>query len=327
MSDKKTPLAVLCSGGDCSGMNAATRAVVRTALYHNTEIHGVYRGYAGLINGDMERMTPRSVSNTIGQGGTVIRSARSKEFMAVEGRTRAAEELRKHGIGGLVVLGGDGSFHGAHCLSQEHPDINVVGVPCTIDNDINGTDLAIGYDTAVNVAMDAIDKIRDTAASHDRLFVVEVMGRHAGHIALEVAMASGAEEVFLPEATENLEGAAERLAEGRRNGKTSSIVVIAEGETQGSAHDIAQLLKDKTGYEVRVSILGYIQRGGTATAADRVLASRLGATAVELLLEGKSGIFVGIENDSVTAHPLPLAWEAKKAVDPERLRILRMLSI
>ncbi|MBN1809236.1 MAG: 6-phosphofructokinase [Planctomycetes bacterium] len=327
MPDNSGPIAVLCSGGDSCGMNACVRSVVRTALFHGVEIYGVERGYAGLINGAIERLSARSVSGIINRGGTVIRSARSADFVERGGRVRAAEQLAGHGIASLVVLGGDGSFHGAHFLALEHPSLRVVGVPCTIDNDINGTDLTIGYDTAVNVAMSAIDKIRDTASSHDRLFVVEVMGRHAGHIALEVAVASGAEEVFLPETTEDLDAIAARLSEGRRNGKTSSIVVVAEGETQGNAHDIAAFLQNTTGFEVRVSILGYIQRGGIPTATDRVVASRMGAAAVEVILDGQSGVYVGIENDRITTHPFPFAWEAKKAVDPDRVRVLRMLAI
>jgi 6-phosphofructokinase 1 len=308
-------------------MNAATRAVVRTALYHNVEIYGVARGYSGLIAGEIAPLTARSVSNTISRGGTFLRTARCQEFLQPEGRAKAADQLRSHGIKGLIALGGDGTYHGAHCLAQEHPDLNVIGAPCTIDNDVNGTDLTIGYDTAVNVAMEAIDKIRDTAASHDRLFVVEVMGRHAGHIALEVAIASGAEEVLLPEVVEDLDAISERLANGRANGKTSSIVVVAEGETQGNAHEIGKMLEERAGYEVRVSILGYIQRGGSPTATDRVLASRLGAAAVELVLDGESDVCVGMENDRVTVHPLPFAWEVKKAIDPERLRVLHMLAI
>ena len=301
-------IAVLCSGGDCSGMNASLRAAVRTALYHDLEVMGVGRGYSGLVKGELEPMGARSVSNIITRGGTILGSARCQEFFASEGRNLAADHLRKKKVQALVVLGGDGSFRGAHFLSQEHPDLRVVGVPCTIDNDINGTDFTIGYDTAVNVAMDAVDKIRDTASSHERLFVVEVMGRHAGHIAVEVGIAAGAEEVFIPEAEEPLQEVAQRLAEGRTRGKTSSIVVVAEGEEQGDAHKIAEFLKENTGYDVRVSILGHMQRGGTPTARERVLASRLGAAAVEVLIDGENDVFVGVENDKIVVHPLPYAW-------------------
>lgn len=320
-------IAVLCSGGDCSGMNACVRAVVRTALYHGLEVTGVKSGYSGLVKGEMEAMGARSVSNIITRGGTILGSARCQEFFSADGRTLAAENLRSNKVQGLVVLGGDGSFHGAHYLSQEHPDLRVVGVPCTIDNDVNGSDFTIGYDTAVNVAMDAVDKIRDTASSHERLFVVEVMGRRAGHIAVEVGIAAGAEEIFIPEADEPLDEVARRLTEGRARGKTSSIVVVAEGEEQGDAHKIAEFLKGNTGYDVRVSILGHMQRGGSPTAKERVLASRLGAASVEVLIDGENDVFVGVENDKMVVHPLPYAWEQKKGVSAEKLRLYRMLSI
>lgn len=320
-------MAVLCSGGDSCGMNACLRAVVRTGLYHNLEVFAARRGYAGLVAGQVEPMGARSVSGIINRGGTVIGSARCKEFYQSDGRRKAAATLRKNNIQGLLVLGGDGSFRGAHTFCEEHPDIKVVGVPATIDNDIHGTDYTIGYDTAINVAMDAIDKIRDTASSHERLFVVEVMGREAGHLALEVGIASGAEEIFLPESHESLDEVANRLAEGRKNGKTSSIVVVAEGEEQGDVHKIAAFLKENTGYDTRVTILGHVQRGGIPTGMERVTASRLGASGVEILLDGESDVFVGIEDNEIVIHPLPYAWGKKKGVSAEKVRLNRMLSI
>jgi 6-phosphofructokinase 1 len=320
-------IGVLTSGGDSAGMNACIRAVVRYAIYNNIRVFGIYRGYKGLVNGEISELNASSVGGIINRGGTILLTARLPEFKQYEVRKKAAENLEKHGIDALVVIGGDGSFRGAHQLAKDF-GIKVIGVPGTIDNDIKGTDYTIGYDTAINVAMDAIDKIRDTATSHERLFLVEVMGRDAGYIANTVALCSGAEDVLIPEIEVNIEDTINRLIEGRKRGKTSSIIVVSEGAKLGM--DVMQLagyIQGKTGFETRITILGHLQRGGSPTALDRMYASRLGAYAVELLIKGETDKMVGIISDELVSVPLEEAFEKKKDFDENIYRLVRILSI
>ncbi len=319
-------IGVLTSGGDAPGMNACVRAVVRAAAYHGVRVFGITHGYAGLIEGRVEELSSRSVSNIIQRGGTVLKTARSEAFRSPEGRKTAADNLRRHGIDTLIAIGGDGTFRGAEALSREH-GVNVIGVPGTIDNDIYGTDLTIGFDTAVNTALDAIDKIRDTAASHERLFLVEVMGRHSGAIAFAVAIGGGAEAVMVPEEREDFERIAEMLVEGRKRGKKSTLVIVAEGEEHGGAFQIAARLKDLTGIDSRVCVLGHVQRGGSPTAVDRVLASRLGVAAVEAALQGVSSVMVGVQAGNVVHVPLSEVVSRRKGKDTELLRIAEILSV
>ncbi|MBD3368906.1 6-phosphofructokinase [Candidatus Fermentibacteria bacterium] len=308
-------IAVLTSGGDSPGMNAAIRAAVRTGIDRGLSVFGVYRGFDGLIDGCLELLSSAGVSNIIQRGGTILHSARSPRFFDPAPREQAARTLADKGIEGLLVVGGDGSFRGANCLHQEH-GVQVVGVPATIDNDIWGSDYTIGYDTAVNTALSAIDKIKDTAAAHDRLFLVEVMGRDAGFIALEVGVGSGAEEILIPETRTDLE-ALSGLIEGRREkGRTSSLVVVAEGDEEGNAYQIATKLEALSGLESHVTVLGHVQRGGAPTSADRVLATKLGWAAVEALIDGAAPCMVGEEDHEVTRHPLADSWTRKKSLDP-----------
>jgi 6-phosphofructokinase 1 len=318
-------IGVFTSGGDAPGMNAAIRAVVRTGYAQGLEVIGIHRGYAGMIEGEFEKFGPRNVANTIQRGGTVLRTARSKPFMTVEGRAQAAKQLANWEIEGLVCIGGDGSFHGAHYLEQEH-GIRCIGIPGTIDNDLFGTDYTIGYDTALNTALAAIDRIRDTAASHERLFFVEVMGRHAGFIALDVAIAGGAEEAVIPEDPCSVEHLIETVKQSARRGKGSSIIVVAEGVEGGATKVMEEVMKE-TGMDARISILGHVQRGGSPTAADRILASRLGFAAVEALQEGKSNVMVGIVGDVITYTPLAHTWEHRKDVNPSKLALVKTLSV
>ncbi|GEL12107.1 6-phosphofructokinase [Flavobacterium glycines] len=315
-------IGVLTSGGDSPGMNAAIRSVVRTCAYHNIECVGIYRGYQGMIEGDFEEMGPRSVNNIINKGGTILKSARSAEFRTPEGRKKAHENLLKAGIEALVVIGGDGTFTGALIFNSEY-NFPVMGIPGTIDNDIYGTTHTLGYDTALNTVVDCIDKIRDTASSHNRLFFVEVMGRDAGHIALNAGIAGGAEEILIPEEDLGLDRLLESLQKSKASGKSSSIVVIAEGDKIGK--NVFEL-KDYVDanlpeYDVRVSVLGHMQRGGSPSCFDRVLASRLGVKAVESLLDGVSNFMVGLKNDSVNLTPLSLAIKGKSEIDRELLRV------
>jgi 6-phosphofructokinase 1 len=320
-------IGVLTSGGDSAGMNACIRAVVRYAIYNNIRVFGIYRGYKGLVNGEISELNASSVGGIINRGGTILLTARLPEFKQYEVRKKAAENLEKHGIDALVVIGGDGSFRGAHQLAKDF-GIKVIGVPGTIDNDIKGTDYTIGYDTAINVAMDAIDKIRDTATSHERLFLVEVMGRDAGYIANTVALCSGAEDVLIPEIEVNIEDTINRLIEGRKRGKTSSIIVVSEGAKLGiDVMQLAGYIQGKTGFETRVTILGHLQRGGSPTALDRMYASRLGAYAVELLIKGETDKMVGIISDELVSVPLEEAFEKKKDFDENIYRLVRILSI
>ncbi len=320
-------IGVLTSGGDAPGMNAAIRAVVRTSIYNGCEAYGIYGGYQGLIEGDIKRLKSGDVSNIIQRGGTILKSARSTEFHTPEGRTKAAQVLAEHKIDALVVIGGDGSFTGAKLLIQEH-DIPVVGIPGTIDNDLYGTDSTIGYDTAVNTAVEAVDKIKDTASAHNRLFFVEVMGRDAGFIALRTAIATGAEAVLVPEVETDL-GDLERFIEKDYNPKTSSgIVIVAEGEKSGGAYSIAEKVAQKhPEYDIRVSVLGHMQRGGSPSQFDRVLASQLGAAAVDALMDDQKSIMLGIMNKEIVHVPFNKTIKHTKNLNPELLGLVRVLSI
>lgn len=316
-------IGVLTSGGDSPGMNAAVRAVVRKAIYHNVEVYGIYNGYSGLINGKIEKLEIGSVGDIIHRGGTKLYTARCPEFKTVEGREKGIENLKKFGIEGLVVIGGDGSFMGAKKLTEL--GFPCVGVPGTIDNDIPGTDFTIGFDTALNTVIDAIDKIRDTATSHERTYVVEVMGRHAGDIALWSGLAGGAESILIPEADYDMDEIIARLRRGHERGKKHSIIIVAEGV--GSGVEFGKRIEDETSLETRVSVLGHIQRGGSPSAFDRVLASRLGAYAVELLLEGKGGRCVGIQSNELVHHDILDILDKKHTVDQNMYRLSQELSI
>ncbi|MET0759193.1 MAG: 6-phosphofructokinase [Flavobacterium sp.] len=327
MPKKIKKIGVLTSGGDSPGMNAAIRAVVRTCAYHDIECIGIYRGYQGMIEGDFEEMGPRSVNNIVNKGGTILKTARSKEFMTTEGRKKAHEHLVKAGVDSLVIIGGDGSFTGAEIFNKEF-GFPVIGIPGTIDNDIFGTTHTIGYDTALNTVVEAIDKIRDTASSHNRLFFVEVMGRDAGHIALNAGIGAGAEEILIPEENLGLDRLLESLQKSKNSGKSSSIVVISEGDKIGkTVFELKDYVEaNLPEYDVRVSVLGHIQRGGSPTCFDRVLASRLGVKAVESLLEGKSNYMVGLFNDKVVLTPLEQAIKGNSDIDRELLRVSDIMS-
>jgi 6-phosphofructokinase 1 len=318
-------IGILTSGGDAPGMNACIRAAVRAALASNLEIFGIRWGYAGLIRGDIIPLDRKTVANVIHQGGTVLGTARSEEFRTKEGRARAIKNLQDKGIEGLILIGGDGTFRGGTLLSQEC-GIAVVGIPGTIDNDCYGTDYTVGFDTAINTALEAIDRIRDTATAHDRLFFVEVMGRHTGFIALESGIAGGAEELLIPEIPVSVEEICQRLEENFKRGKRSSIVVIAEADQPGESFRIAKEIKDRTGFDSRVCILGHIQRGGSPTAHDRVLASRLGVAAVQALLDGKGGYMVGEINREIAYTPLKDTWEKRKTLHAGLTDLLDILS-
>ncbi|WP_042459643.1 6-phosphofructokinase [Neobacillus dielmonensis] len=317
-------IGVLTSGGDAPGMNPAIRAVVRKAIYHDMEVYGVYGGYAGLISGNIKKLELGSVGDIIHRGGTMLLSARCPEFRNKEVQQKGIEQLKAHGIEGLVVIGGDGSYMGAKALTEQgYP---CVGVPGTIDNDIPGTDFTIGFDTALNTVIDAIDKIRDTATSHDRTFVIEVMGRDAGDIALWAGLAGGAETILIPEENYNMNDIVERLRKGQERGKKHSIIVVAEGVCSGV--DFAKELKELTNNDIRVSVLGHMQRGGSPTAQDRVLASRLGARAVELLMAGRGGRAVGIENNKLVDYDIIEALEQRKhKLDANLFDLSKVLSI
>ncbi len=322
MSKTIKKIGVLTSGSNSPGMNAAIRSVVRTCAYHNIECVGIYRGYQGMIEGDFKEMGPRSVNNIVNKGGTILKSARSKEFMTVEGRKKAHENLVAAGIDALVVIGGDGSFTGAEIFNNEF-GYPVMGIPGTIDNDIFGTSHTLGFDTALNTVVDCIDKIRDTASSHNRLFLVEVMGRDAGHIALNAGIGAGAEEILIPEEDLGLERLLESLRKSKASGKSSSIVVIAEGDKIGkNVFELKDYIEENfPEYDIRVSVLGHMQRGGSPSCFDRVLASRLGVKAVESILEGKSNYMVGMLNDKVALTPLEQAIKGHSEIDRELLRV------
>lgn len=316
-------IGILTSGGDAPGMNAAVRAVVRKAIYHNMEVYGIYGGYSGLINGDIKKLELGSVGDIIHRGGTILYSARCLEFKTKEGQQRGIEQLKKFGIEGLVVIGGDGSYRGAKALTDL--GFPCIGVPGTIDNDISGTDFTIGFDTAINTVIDAIDKIRDTATSHDRTFIIEVMGRDAGDIALWAGLAGGAETILVPEEQYDMDEISERLLSGHERGKKHSIIVVAEGVSSGV--DFAKKLEEKTNFDTRVSVLGHMQRGGSPTATDRVLASRLGALAVELLLEGKGARAVGIRNNQLVDYDINDALDKEHVLDKKFYQLSKELSI
>ncbi len=321
-------IGVLTSGGDAPGMNAAIRAVVRTAIFHDLECIAIYKGYQGLIDAELKPMSARSVNNIVNKGGTFLKSARCLEFRTPEGRKKAFDTVQKNQLDALVVIGGDGSFTGAMIFQKEFK-IPVIGIPGTIDNDISGTQFTLGYDTALNTVIEAIDKIRDTASSHNRLFFVEVMGRDAGHIALNAGVGAGAEEILIPEENMGLERLLDSLKKSEKTGKSSSIVVVAEGDKTGdNVFEIASYVeKNMPYYDVRVSVLGHMQRGGAPSCFDRVLASRMGVFAVESLKNGASNVMVGIENDRMILSPLEKAIKGNSKINKELIRVSDILSI
>jgi len=308
---------------DCAGVNAALRSVVRTACHYKIEILGVMKGYDGLIDGKFLPLTHRSVSGIINIGGTILKTSRSSRFLTDAGQKQSLKNIKEQGIEGLIVIGGDGSLKGAHALAMRS-GIPIIGIPATIDNDVTGVDQSIGADTAVNVALDALDKIRDTATSLERIFIVEVMGRESGYIAMQVALAGGCEEVLLPERASNFERMCTEIELGNKKGKASWIIIVAEG--QAHAHDIASLITEKTGFETRVAVLGHIQRGGRPTMVDRILAARLGNYAVEELRKGHTDVCVGQRNDELVTVPLAVAMKPKKIDVTGSYRLLKILS-
>ena len=326
MKNQVSKIGVLTSGGDSPGMNAAIRAVVRTGNYYGLEVYGIMRGYQGLLEDDIFRMENRSVANIIQRGGTILKTARCKDFMTPEGRAKAYEILKNHGINGLVIIGGDGSFRGAVQFSAEY-DIPCIGLAGTIDKDIAGTDFTIGFDTAVNTAVEAIDKIRDTADAHDRLFIIEVMGRDAGYIALHSGIACGAENILIPEQKTDIEGIFDSLQEKERRKKLVNIIVVAEGAEIGGADEVARQVKERLPQiETRVAILGHIQRGGAPTGLDRLIASRMGYHAVECLIEGRFNVFVGIQNNKMNYVPLQNVHKKKGTISQEWMKIVKILA-
>ena len=328
MADKVKKIAVLTSGGDAPGMNAAVRAVVRASVYNNIECYGVYKGFEGLITDDLVKLNARGVNNIVNKGGTILKSARCLEFRTKEGRVKAKQTLDKHGIGSLVVIGGNGSLTGGLLLEEEH-GINVIGIPGTIDNDLVGTRCSLGYDTALNTAVNAIDKIRDTASSHNRLFFIEVMGKGSGHIALNAGIGAGAEEVLIPEQSMGLDRLLDSLKKSEKSGKSSSIIVVSEGDKIGdNVFSFSSYIeKNLPHYEIRVSILGHIQRGGTPSCFDRVLASRMGVYAVDCLIDQKSKIMVGIIDDKMVATPISKAIKGGQSLDDDLVRVCDIISI
>ena len=320
-------IGILTSGGDAPGMNAAIRAVTRSAIYNGLKVKGIYRGYKGLITGEIQEFQTQNVSNIIQLGGTILKTARCQEFKTPEGRKVAYETMQREGIDALVVIGGDGSLTGARLLAQEF-DVPCIGLPGTIDNDLYGTDTTIGYDTALNTILDAVDKIRDTATSHERLFFVEVMGRDAGVLALNGAIAAGAEAAIIPEFNTEVDQLEEFIKNGFRKSKSSSIVLVAESEITGGAMHYAERVKNEyPQYDVRVTILGHLQRGGRPTAHDRIIASRMGVASIEALMEGQRNVMIGIENDQILYVPFTKAIKNDKPIDRELVNVLRELSI
>ena len=327
MNSNIKKIAVFTSGGDATGMNAALRAVVRTAAFHKKEIIGIVGGYEGMIKGDFTPLEIRDVGNIIQRGGTFLKTARSMEFMTPEGRTKAFKALKKAKIDACVALGGNGTFTGAEIFNKEH-GIPVIGVPCTIDNDLFGTDYTIGFDTAVNTAVEAVDKIRDTAESHNRLFFIEVMGRNSGFIALHTAIASGAGSVILPEKQTTIDELVESFERIAKRKKSLSLVIVAEGNPLGSAEQIAEKVKDKLDlFDIRVTVIGHLQRGGAPSGFDRLLASRLGNAAINALMEDHTNIMVGVDNQQVVYTPLSYAINNLKGVDLRLLKLAEMLAI
>lgn len=320
-------IGILTSGGDAPGMNAAIRAVTRSAIYNGLKVKGIYRGYKGLITGEIKEFKTENVSNIIQLGGTILKTARCQEFRTPEGRQIAYETMKREGIDALVIIGGDGSLTGARLLAQEF-DVPCIGLPGTIDNDLYGTDTTIGYDTALNTILDAVDKIRDTATSHERLFFVEVMGRDAGFLALNGAIAAGAEAAIIPEFNTEVDQLEEFINNGFRKSKNSSIVLVAESEITGGAMHYAERVKNEfPQYDVRVSILGHLQRGGRPTAHDRIIASRMGVASIEALMEGQRNVMIGIENDQIVYVPFTKAIKNDKPIDRELVNVLHELSI
>ncbi len=320
-------IGILTSGGDAPGMNAAIRAVTRSAIYNGFKVKGIYRGYRGLITDEILDFKTQNVSNIVQQGGTILKTARCKEFTTVEGRAQAYDVMRKHEIDALVVIGGDGSLSGARQFASEY-DVPVVGLPGTIDNDLYGTDHTIGYDTALNTIMWCVDRIRDTATSHERLFFIEVMGRNAGFLALNGAIASGAEAAIIPEISTEVDQLGELIKNGFRKSKNSSIVLVAESPITGGAMGLAERVRNEwPNYDVRVTILGHLQRGGSPTAQDRILASRMGAAAIDALIEGQRNVMIGDYNDEIIYVPIAKAVHKSKPIDPTLVETLRRLSI
>ncbi|MCR5548341.1 MAG: 6-phosphofructokinase [Bacteroidales bacterium] len=324
MAEIKT-IGVLTSGGDAPGMNAAIRAVTRAAIFQGWKVYGIYRGYEGLINGYIKELSTESVSNTIQRGGTILKTARSDEFRTDEGMNKAYENMKKFGIDALIVIGGNGSLSGAQRLAREH-DVTVIGLPGTIDNDLYGTDSTIGYDTALNTIVDCVDKIRDTATSHDRIFFVEVMGRDAGFLAQNSAIAAGAEAAIIPEDKTDVDQLAHYIERGIRKSKNSSIVIVSEKDG-GAMHYAERVRKEYPQFDVRVSILGHLQRGGRPSAFDRILASRLGVAAIEALKEGQRNVMIGVKNDEIVYVPITKAVKIDKPIGQELLDVMDTLSI
>lgn len=320
-------IGILTSGGDAPGMNAAIRAVTRSAIYNGLNVFGVYRGYKGLVTDEIQEFKSQNVSNIIQMGGTILKTARCKEFTTPEGRAQAYENMKKHGIDALVIIGGDGSLTGARIFAQEY-DVPCIGLPGTIDNDLYGTDTTIGYDTALNTILEAVDKIRDTATSHERLFFVEVMGRDAGFLALNGAIAAGAEAAIIPEFSTEVDQLEEFIEHGFRKSKSSSIVLVAESELTGGAMHYANRVKNEyPQYDVRVTILGHLQRGGRPTAHDRIIASRMGVASIQALLEGQRNVMIGIDDDKIVYVPFAKAIKNDKPIDRELVNVLHELSI
>ena len=320
-------IGILTSGGDAPGMNAAIRAVTRSAIYNGLAVKGIFRGYKGLITGEIQEFKTQNVSNIIQQGGTILKTARCQEFKTPEGRKIAYETMQREGIDALIVIGGDGSLTGARLLAQDF-DVPCIGLPGTIDNDLYGTDTTIGYDTALNTILDAVDKIRDTATSHERLFFVEVMGRDAGFLALNGAIAAGAEAAIIPEFNTEVDQLEEFIKNGFRKSKSSSIVLVAESEITGGAMHYAERVKNEyPQYDVRVTILGHLQRGGKPTAHDRIIASRMGVASIQALMEGQRNVMIGIENDEIVYVPFTKAIKNDKPIDRELVNVLHELSI
>lgn len=320
-------IGILTSGGDAPGMNAAIRSVTRSAIYNDLKVYGVYRGYKGLVTDEIQEFKSQNVSNIIQMGGTILKTARCKEFTTPEGRVQAYENMKKHEIDALVIIGGDGSLTGARIFAQEF-DVPCIGLPGTIDNDLYGTDTTIGYDTALNTILEAVDKIRDTATSHERLFFVEVMGRDAGFLALNGAIAAGAEAAIIPEFSTEVDQLEEFIEHGFRKSKSSSIVLVAESELTGGAMHYAERVKNEyPQYDVRVTILGHLQRGGRPTAHDRIIASRMGVASIQALLEGQRNVMIGIDDDKIVYVPFTKAIKNDKPIDRELVNVLHELSI
>lgn len=325
-NSKIKKIGVYTSGGDAPGMNAAIRSAVRVGISKGYEMYGVYSGYQGMLDNQISPLQLRDMANIIQRGGTILKTGRCPEFTKIESRVKAVENLRKIGIDALVCIGGDGSFTGANLLWKEH-QFPIIGIPGTIDNDIDGTDRTIGFDTAVNTALDAIDKIRDTAASHDRLFIVEVMGRNSGFIAAHVGLAGGAEDIFTPDANTTVDKAADRIKDSLSRGKKSSIIITAEGQKPGRAYDLADSIRKKTGMDAKVCILGHQQRGGAPTASDRILASRMASAAIELLTQGVCDVMIGSDGDRLVQVPLEVSIQHQKKTPMEFIGLANILAL